>query len=135
MEAAFDAGRIDESLCAKLKDSLELHRRYATGTSLDDLAAALSHDRAFHSALVGAAEISMISETHSRIVGQTHTVFVSIPGDYMRSVEEHRDILEALIAGKKDQIIEALLRHLERSRRNTLHQVRVLARTLEPTLG
>ncbi|MGK6311510.1 GntR family transcriptional regulator [Neorhizobium sp. DT-125] len=134
VEAAFDAGRIDEALQAKLAESLESHRRYAKGTSLDDLAKALSHDRAFHSALVGAARIPMISDAHARIVGQTHTVFVSIPGDYSRSVEEHQDILDAIVAGKKSQIIEALQRHLERSRQNTLRQVKVLAQTMEPNL-
>ncbi|MBZ9985431.1 MULTISPECIES: GntR family transcriptional regulator [unclassified Mesorhizobium] len=134
VEAAFDAGRLDEALRVKLQDSLENHRRFAKGSSLDDLAKALSHDRAFHSSLVGAAGIPMISEVHSRIVGQTHTVFVSIPGDYSRSVEEHQNILDAIIAGKKSQILAALQRHLERSRQNTLRQVKVLARAIEPNL-
>jgi DNA-binding GntR family transcriptional regulator len=134
VEAAFDAGRIDEALSARLSESLENHRRYASGTSLDDLTRALSYDRAFHSALVGAARIPMISDTHTRIVGQTHTVFVSIPGDYSRSVKEHEDILDAIAAGRKDQIIAALLLHLERSRQNTLRQVKVLAQATEPNL-
>jgi DNA-binding GntR family transcriptional regulator len=118
----------------ELEDNLENHRRFATGSSLDDLTKALTYDRAFHSALVGAARIPMISETHTRIVSQTHTVFVSIPGDYSRSVEEHQDILDAVAVGKKSQIVGALQRHLERSRQNTLRQVKVLAETLEPSL-
>jgi DNA-binding GntR family transcriptional regulator len=134
VEAAFDAGRLDEALRSKLEDNLENHRRFATGSSLDDLTKALTYDRAFHSALVGAARIPMISETHTRIVSQTHTVFVSIPGDYSRSVEEHQDILDAVAVGKKSQIVGALQRHLERSRQNTLRQVKVLAETLEPNL-
>ncbi|WP_054312152.1 GntR family transcriptional regulator [Mesorhizobium sp. 1M-11] len=134
VEAAFDAGRIDGALHARLSESLANHRRYAGGTSLDDLAMALSHDRAFHSTLVGAAHIPMISDMHARIIGQTHTVFVSIPGDYSRSVKEHQDILDAVAAGRKEQIVAALLLHLDRSRQNTLREVKVLAQATEPSL-
>ncbi len=128
IEAAFDAGRLDGALQEKLQESLENHRRFAAGTSLDDLAQALVHDRAFHSALVGAAGIRTISDVHARIVSQTHTLFVSIPGEYSRSVAEHQDILDAIVAGQKALIVEALGRHLEQSRRNTLRQVKQLAK-------
>lgn len=134
VEAAFDAGRIDEALHVKLAESLDNHRRFASGTSLDDLTKALSYDRVFHSILVGAAKVPMISDMHGRIVGQTHTVFVSIPGDYSRSVREHEDIMDAIKAGKKDQIVASLLLHLERSRQNTLCQVKILAQSMEPNL-
>ncbi|MDE1994279.1 MAG: GntR family transcriptional regulator [Rhizobiaceae bacterium] len=134
LEAAFDAGWIDDALQRTLGECLENHRRFAAGSTLDDLAKALSYDRAFHSALVAAARIPMISEAHTRIVGQTHTVFVAIPGDYSRSVEEHQAILDAIVAGKKSQIVKTLHQHLERSRQNTLRQVKVLAQTIETTL-
>lgn len=129
VEAAFEAGKLDTELQARLKDSLENHRRYADGASLDDLAQALVHDRAFHSTLVAAMGIRTIAEVHARIVSQTHTLFVSIPGEYGRSVAEHQDILDAIIAGEKARIVEALLKHLEQSRRNTLRQVKQLAQT------
>lgn len=132
IDAAFNAGRIDDALEQKLKESLEKHRQFAKGVSLDDLSKALAYDRSFHSALVDTARIPMISESHGRILGQTHTVFVSVPGDYSRSVLEHQDILDAVIARDKTQILEALQRHLERSRLNTLHQVRVLGQRQEP---
>jgi len=131
VEAAFDAGNIDDGLVRSLKESLKQHRHFANGSSLDDLSKALSHDRAFHMALVAAAKIPMISETHTRIIGQTHTVFVSVPGDYKRSVEEHEKILSAIISQDKALIIAALTQHLERSRLNTLHQARLLAEQLE----
>jgi len=132
VEAAFDAGRLDDALVARLKDSLANHRRFANSTSLDELTLALVHDRAFHSALVAAAGIRTISEVHARIVSQTHTVFVSIPGEYGRSVAEHQDILDAIAAAEKSRIVDALMRHLEQSRMNTLHQVRQLAKTVGP---
>jgi len=131
VEAAFDAGNIDDALIRSLKDSLKQHRHFANGSSLDDLSKALSHDRAFHMALVAAAQIPLISETHTRIIGQTHTVFVSVPGDYKRSVEEHEKILASIISRDKALIITSLTQHLERSRLNTLRQARLLAEQLE----
>lgn len=122
VEAAFDAGVVDDDLRLSLAVSVEQHRKFARGTSLDDLAEALVHDRAFHSALVGASRIPMISDMHKRILGQTHTLFVSVPGNYDRSIDEHQDILEAINAGDKNRTVQALLFHLHRSRDNTLRQ-------------
>ncbi len=68
----------------------------------------------------------MVSDWHARIVSQTHTVFVSIPGNYERSVQEHQDILAALQGRTKKSAIVALERHLKRSLENTLLQVREL---------
>ncbi len=126
VEVAFDAGQLDEALHAQLLESLAKHREFATSATLDDLSKALFHDRSFHTALVSAARIPVISGTHGRILDQTHTVFVSILGDYARSVEEHQNIADAIAARSKAQIIDAQWRHLERSRQNTLRQVRLL---------
>ncbi|TRA85500.1 GntR family transcriptional regulator [Rhizobium rhizogenes] len=126
VEVAFDAGQLDEALHAQLLESLAKHREFAKSATLDDLSKALFHDRSFHTALVSAARIPVISGTHGRILDQTHTVFVSILGDYARSVEEHQNIADAIAARSKAQIIDALWRHLERSRQNTLRQVRLL---------
>jgi DNA-binding GntR family transcriptional regulator len=126
VKVAFDAGQLHEALHAQLLESLAKHREFATSATLDDLSKALFHDRSFHTALVSAARIPVISGTHGRILDQTHTVFVSILGDYARSVEEHQNIADAIAARSKAQIIDALWRHLERSRQNTLRQVRLL---------
>ena len=129
LEAAFEAGRIDAALKAQLSEHLEGHSTHASGTTLDDLSEALSHDRAFHSALVEAARIDLISETHARILSQTHTLFVSVPGDYARSVQEHRAIFDAIAVDDAEGAAAALVAHLKRSRENTLRQVRMLAKT------
>lgn len=126
VEVAFDTGQLDEALHAQLLESLAKHREFARSATLDDLSKALFHDRSFHTALVSAARIPVISGTHGRILDQTHTVFVSILGDYARSVEEHQNIADAIAARSKAQIVDALWRHLERSRQNTLRQVRLL---------
>jgi DNA-binding GntR family transcriptional regulator len=126
VEVAFDAGQLDETLHAALLESLGKHRAFAKGSTLDELSKALFYDRSFHATLVAAARIPVISGSHERILDQTHTVFVSILGDYARSVEEHQNIADAIAAGSKAQIIDALWRHLERSRQNTLRQVRLL---------
>jgi DNA-binding GntR family transcriptional regulator len=126
VEVAFDAGQLDGALHAELLESLTKHREFAKGSTLDELSKALFYDRSFHTTLVSAARIPVISGSHGRILDQTHTVFVSILGDYARSVEEHQNIADAIAAGGKAQIIDALWRHLERSRQNTLRQVRLL---------
>lgn len=125
VEVAFDAGQLDGTLHVALLESLDKHRAFAKGSTLDELSKAL-YDRSFHATLVAAARIPVISGSHERILDQTHTVFVSILGDYARSVEEHQNIADAIAAGSKAQIIDALWRHLERSRQNTLRQVRLL---------
>jgi DNA-binding GntR family transcriptional regulator len=130
LERAIAMGAITQDLLAGLADSLERHGLYARGGTLDDLSSALSHDRDFHRLLVAAAGIGMVSEWHGRIVGQTHTVFVSIPGNYERSVHEHQEILEALQGRAKKTAIAALERHLTRSLENTLLQVRELEFTM-----
>jgi DNA-binding GntR family transcriptional regulator len=126
VEVAFDAGQLDDALHAQLVESLAQHRAFAKGSTLDELSKALFFDRSFHATLVSAARIRVISGTHERILDQTHTVFVSILGDYARSVEEHQNIADAIAARSKVQIVDALWRHLERSRQNTLRQVRLL---------
>lgn len=122
VEAAFDAGRIDATLKARLAASLEGHAAFAAGPSLDDLAQALDHDRAFHTALVEAAGLPVISETHARLLNQTHTLLASVPGDYRQSVAEHRAIFDALAAGDRAGTLAALTTHLVRSRENTLRR-------------
>ncbi|TZG31769.1 GntR family transcriptional regulator [Agrobacterium sp. B1(2019)] len=126
VEVAFDAGQLDGALHAELLESLAKHREFAKGSTLDELSKALFYDRSFHATLVSAARIPVISGSHERILDQTHTVFVSILGAYARSVEEHQNIADAIAAGGKAQIVDALWRHLERSRQNTLRQVRLL---------
>src|SRR6218665_2803333 len=48
LDAAFDTGRLNETTRQRLAESVEGHRRFATGPSLDDLARALAFDRTFH---------------------------------------------------------------------------------------
>jgi DNA-binding GntR family transcriptional regulator len=124
LEVAFAKGKVTDELLAALTESLNLHRINSRGITLDELAAALGYDRQFHRHLVAAAGIGMLSEWHDRIIGQTHTVFVSVPGNYEQSVAEHEEILAALIARDEVTALDALYRHLSRSRDNSLLQVR-----------
>lgn len=124
VEYAFDKKNITDALVKDLKESLDKHRLFARGITLDDLSTSLSYDRKFHSTLVAAAGIGMVSEWHERVIGQTHTVFVSLPGNYAQSVAEHEEILAALIARDEGQVLSTLDRHLRRSRDNTLLQVK-----------
>jgi DNA-binding GntR family transcriptional regulator len=120
----FEKSAIHPELIAELSRSLDTHEFYARRGTLDDITTALVHDRKFHSALMTAAGNRLVCEWHQRILGQTHTVFVYLAGDYSRSADEHHDILDALKAGSVDQAREALRLHLLHSRDNALENVR-----------
>lgn len=120
----FEKGPIAPELITDLSRCLDAHEFYARRGTLDDITTALVHDRKFHSVLMTAAGNQMICEWHQRILGQTHTVFVYLAGNYSRSADEHRDILDALKAGSSGQTREALRRHLLHSHDNALENVR-----------
>lgn len=133
IERAFALHMVDDDLIAELKKSVDQHRLYASGGTLDDLSRALDHDRRFHRRLVATAGIGMVSAWHDKIMRQTHTVFVSVPGNYSRSVREHEDVLDALSARSLTQTLAAMERHLTRSLSNTLLQVQKLEEISGPT--
>src|SRR6185437_6763708 len=85
---------------------------------LDELAMALAHDRQFHHAIVSRAGIGMVSDWHDRILSQTHTVFVSVPGHYERSIGDHRAILDAVTARSLERTLKMIDEHLTNSRAN-----------------
>ncbi len=134
IERAFAMGMIDDALIAELAGSIDQHRIYASGSTLDDLSRALEHDRRFHRRLIGSASIAMVSDWHDRIMRQTHTVFVSVPGNYSQSVREHEDVLDAIKAGSLSQTLDAMETHLKRSLSNTLLQVAKLEEMSGPAL-
>jgi DNA-binding GntR family transcriptional regulator len=125
-ERAFINGRFTDELVARLEESLEQHRRHARWKTLDELSLALAYDRKFHQLLVGEARIDMVSDWLERILSQTHTVFVSVPGHYEISVEDHEHILDAVKARSLDRVLVAIEQHLANSRSNALFQVRKL---------
>lgn len=128
VQRAFAHRSVTDALIDDLEEALAQHRRHAADNTLDGLSRALSYDRQFHRILVASAGIGMVSDWLERILSQTHTVFVSVPGHYERSVIDHRVILDALIARKPDAVLAAIDRHLMQSRRNALIQVDKLER-------
>jgi DNA-binding GntR family transcriptional regulator len=118
VERVFELGRVDDALITDLEESFELHRRHANAETLDELAMALAHDRQFHHAIVSRAGIGMVSDWHDRILSQTHTVFVSVPGHYERSIGDHRAILDAVTARSLERTLEMIDEHLTNSRAN-----------------
>jgi DNA-binding GntR family transcriptional regulator len=125
-ERAFANGRFTDELVARLEESLEQHRLHARWKTLDELSLALAYDRKFHSIMVGEAGIDMVSSWLERILSQTHTVFVSVPGHYEISVDDHEHILDAIRARSLDRLLAAIEQHLANSRNNALFQVRKL---------
>ena len=120
LDRLFEQRGIDAALLERLQTSLAQHEAYARRETLDDLATALGHDRAFHGAIVETTGNALIAGWHRRILGQTHTVFVYNVGNYLASVADHRAVVDALIAGKRKPAREALRAHLIRSRDNSL---------------
>jgi DNA-binding GntR family transcriptional regulator len=124
LDKLFERKKLTPALVETLREHLAQHERYARRDTLDDLATALNFDRAFHGALVQAVGNALIAEWHARILGQTHTVFVYNVGNYAASVDEHKAVLDALEAGSRKAAREALRAHLERSRANSLLNIR-----------
>lgn len=123
LDRIFDGRRVTPDLTAALRRCHEAHDLHARRDTLDDLTAALGHDRQFHAFLMEAAGNALVLDWHRRILGQTHTVFVYLAGDYGRSADEHRAVLEALEAGARKRAKDALRAHLDHSRENALANV------------
>lgn len=123
LDRAFARHKVGPALINALAEHLLHHETYAKRDTLDDFAVALEADRAFHGAIVAASGNALVTEWHRRILRQTHTVFVYNVGNYTRSVEEHRVVLEALRAGSRPDARRALAAHLKRSRDNNLQNI------------
>ncbi|WP_342358756.1 GntR family transcriptional regulator [Terrarubrum flagellatum] len=129
LDRLFRIGGVTAELLANMRRSLEQHALYASRHNLDDLTTALAHDREFHQQIMYAAGNLLISDWHQRILGQTHTVFVYVAGEYADSVDQHREVLDAMAAGSQEKSLEALRHHLARSREKTLSNVKRMQNT------
>lgn len=123
LDRAFARREVGPTLLDALTGHLDRHETYAKRNTLDDFGLALEADRAFHGAIVAESGNALVAEWHRRILRQTHTVFVYNVGNYTRSVDEHRLVLDALRAGSRPAARRALTKHLERSRDDTLKTV------------
>jgi DNA-binding GntR family transcriptional regulator len=124
VRTAIDRKAFTPELLARLDRTLVEHERFAGRKTLDDTATALTFDSEFHHQFVLAADNVLIADWHLRVMRQTNTVFVYNAGDYESSAGEHRAILAGLIEGSADLACEALRKHLEHSRANTLANVK-----------
>lgn len=91
----------------------------------DGLRNALALDREFHAKLVALGGNGFISDWHTKIMRQTHTMVVYSSDDYTThpTVREHEEILAALSTGETKSSIAALERHLARSRDDMLSRI------------
>ena len=128
IEAAFARGAVTPALLDELSETLERHAFHLGRDTMKDLTTALAYDREFHQKLVEARDNSVIAGWHRRILAQTHTAYVYLVNDTSRVYGEHRDILDALKAGSVTQARDALERHLQRSGRALLDNVRRAAK-------
>ncbi|SHO67433.1 DNA-binding transcriptional regulator, GntR family [Pseudoxanthobacter soli DSM 19599] len=119
----FERGANTPAFIETLRGNLARHAFHAGREGLDELSSALAFDREFHQHIVLAAGNALVAEWHLRILRQTHTVFVYNAGNYARSVDEHRTIIEAFAAGYEAAVRNAVETHLIESRNNTLANI------------
>ncbi|CAH1651515.1 MULTISPECIES: GntR family transcriptional regulator [unclassified Chelatococcus] len=119
----FGRHQMTPEFVASLENTLDRHAHFAQLDTPDDLAMALVFDREFHQKIILAAGNSLVAEWHMRLLEQTHTTFIYNAWDHIRSVGEHRKVIEAIAGGSLDQTCEALELHLQCSRRDALASV------------
>jgi DNA-binding GntR family transcriptional regulator len=113
-------GAIEEMAGILVQHAAEIERHSEVG-----LGNALALDREFHAKLVGLGGNGFISEWHTKIMRQTHTMWLYSPEDYPvnPTVREHDEILAALSSGEVTRAVAALERHLARSRADMLMRI------------
>jgi DNA-binding GntR family transcriptional regulator len=125
------AGVIEEMAGVLVRHAAQIERH-----NEDGLGKALALDREFHAKLVGLGGNGLISEWHTKIMRQTHTMWLYSPDDYPinPTVHEHEEILAALSSGDVNRTVIALQQHLTRSRTDMLHRQerRRVGLSLEP---
>lgn len=123
VEKLFSRHLITPELIASLEQTLERHAHFAGLDTPDDLSTALVFDREFHQKIILAVGNSLIAEWHMRLVEQTHTTFIYNAWDHIRSVGEHRAVIDAITERSLGKTRETLEYHLQCSRRDALASV------------
>ena len=119
----FAGKQMTPEFVASLEQTLERHAHFARLDTPDDLATALVFDREFHQKIILAAGNSLVAEWHMRLLEQTHTTFIYNAWDHIRSVGEHRRVIDAIGEGSLEKTCETLEYHLQCSRKDALASV------------
>ena len=125
VRTAFRDDRLIPSVIDELRRVLGEHVVQIERGTEDGLRNALVLDREFHSRIVALGGNGFISEWHTKIMEQTHTVVVYSSDAYTAypTVREHDDLLIALAEHRPEEAARALETHLTRSRDDMLAQV------------
>lgn len=122
VRSGFAAGPIPPALIDAIAAEQAALMAALARRTLAGLNAALQHDRALHALLVTLSGNKLIAAWHAQVMTQTHTVRVYTPASYTPALleEEHGAILGALRVGNQAAVLDALRRHLDRSRQDLL---------------
>jgi DNA-binding GntR family transcriptional regulator len=100
---------------AKLVESLDKSASEAEAAGTADAVGYQVFDAAFHGALIEATENRELIEAYERISGRVRAIryrFTHSPEQVVRSQRDHRDIVEALKAGRDAEAIRRLGKHV-----------------------
>ncbi len=118
--AAMATERLTAEEKAKLKESVDLSEYYIMRGDAENLK---ELDTTFHSIIYGASGNRLLSkiltELHRNIKAY-RKLSLSVPGRLERSQEEHREILEAILAGDAERADKLTSLHVERAMNNML---------------
>lgn len=120
LATAMATGRISEEEKRKLVESVELSEYYIAKQDTDKLK---ELDTAFHSVIYKASGNRMLcrilSELH-RNIKTYRRLSLTVPGRLEKSVEEHKQILNALIAKDADRADELTSLHINEAMQNMI---------------
>lgn len=122
LRTGMDAKRLTPEVIGRLEAIFADHLAHTARGAKEGIDKALELDRTFHSVIVSLGNNQFIVDWHTRILRQTHTVFLYSSDNYtVAHIEsEHRAIISAASQGRKKEAVEALRRHLLRSREDML---------------
>ncbi|WP_027133230.1 GntR family transcriptional regulator [Geminicoccus roseus] len=115
---AFDQGRADAGLLARLEAIVEAQLTLFPPASREVLVEIIALDRRLHETIMEAGGNRLLTEWHRSIQLQIQTVRTYSLENYdlERSRREHNQILDALRSGGREGIVAALSHHLASSR-------------------
>ena len=120
LASSMAAERMDDDAKARLEEIVELSEFYLAKGDVDKLK---ELDTDFHLVIYQASgnrTLSKILTELHRNIRSYRRIALTVPGRLERSIEEHRDILDAIKSGNADQAEKLTSLHIERAMENMI---------------
>ncbi len=114
------AEKINDEKIAAIENSLKLMEE-----EIREGGIGLKGDNAFHNALAEAAENTALSKILSMcgdLLSSTREATLKIPGQPVKTIQDHRQIFEAVRAGDKKNAVIFMKEHLTKAHKNLIKQ-------------